>query len=424
MWFRIIDYMVLKIAIIGWWAAGMMTAATLIESGFSWEIHLFEKNKSLGAKVIISWGGRCNVTTAYYRRKDLESKYIRGSDFVREAIGQFWPRKIFQWFENHGVPLKIEQDMRVFPISDNGKDIVWVFEKIFARGSLRLHFGSPIDDIHYEDKKFILSTSGQKMMFDKLVIATWWNAYTHTWSTWDAYVWLRNLWHTITPLGPSLNSFLSSNQWMHELLGISFPEARLSVVLSDWTAKEAIWPVLFTHFWISGPATFIVSAYSSFEQIDKTHPLEISFTPFADKSKDWWNSFLLEQAKVNPRKQIATILHMYVQSRMIELLNTHVFWWKLNDAIWLCSKDLRLQIAHFLWWGWNIQVIGRRAWDEFVTAGWVNLSEINKKTMESYIIPWLYLVGEILDVDGVTGWYNLTSSRGTGRLAGKGIGEF
>ncbi len=409
-----------KIAIIGWWAAGMMATATLIEAGYDGEIHLFEKNKNLGAKVIISGWWRCNVTTGYYRWKDLEWKYIRWSEFVREAIGQFGPRKIFQRFEDHNVPLKMEEDMRVFPQSDNGKDILWVFEKLFARHkNCRLQLWSKIDDIRHENNNFILHTSDQKILFDKIIIATGGNAYTHTWSTGDAYNRAKNLWHTITPLWPSLNSFLSEKKWAHELSGISFDQAKLWVTLSDWEKREIIWPILLTHFGLSWPATFIVSAYSSFEKIDKNNPLMVWVSPFAYMDRVVWDSFLLEQSTKNPRKQISTILHQYLPQRMIDILDTHIFHKQLQWSIGLCSRELRLWIAQFLWWGWTYKVVGRRAGDEFVTAGWVSLDEVNNKTMESKIVPWLYFVGEILDIDGVTWWYNLTSSWATGRLAGK-----
>lgn len=409
-----------KIAIIGWWAAGMMAVATLLQEWYKWEVHLFEKNKNLGAKVIISWGGRCNVTTAYYRWKDLWDKYIRGSDFVREAIGQFGPRKILQRFEDHGVPMKTEDDRRVFPQSDNGKDIVGVFEKIFkSYANMRLHLWSGIDDIDYNEQQFILSTSGQKIFFDRIMIATGGNAYTSTWSTGDAYARAKKLWHTVTPLGPSLNSFLSQEKWMHDFSGLSFDKAKFDIVLSNGERKEAIGPMLFTHFWISGPATFIISAHSSFETINRGQAFEVFFTPLADMNKAIWNDFLLVQSKEFPRKQISTILHNYLPQRIVDGLNTHIFGWALDSPIGVCSKQLRNNLATYLWWEWKINVVGRRAGDEFVTAGWVSLDEVSPQTMQSRIIPWLYFVGEILNVDGVTWWYNLTSSWATGRLAGK-----
>lgn len=406
-----------KIAIIGWWAAGMMAMATLVESDFFWEIHLFEKNWSLGTKVIISWGGRCNVTTGNYRRKDLESKYIRGADWLREAIGNFWPRKIYQWFEDHGVPLKTETDMRVFPVSDNGKDIVWVFERLSQSKKVTLHYKTGIESIHHDDGQFELATSQGQFFCDSVIIATGGNAYSHTGSTGDAYEWARSLGHTVTPLGPSLNSFLSKDKWTHELSGIAFQKAKLEVILG-WKKQEAIWPVLLTHFGLTGPSTFIIAAYSAFETIDGNHPMKISLSIDADKTPADRHEIFLQASKEYPRKQISTILKQYLPDRVVESWNTHIFTGWLSQEVGLMNKMVRGQIVDMLT-GREFTIIGRRPWDEFVTAGWVLLDEVDPKTMMSKILPWLFFAGEVLDVDGVTGWYNLTSSWATGRLAGE-----
>lgn len=420
-----------KIAIIGWWAAGMMAMATLVESDFLWEIHLFEKNSSLGTKVIISWGGRCNVTTGNYRWKDLESKYIRGTAWLREAIGNFWPRKITQWFEDHGVPLKIESDMRVFPVSDNGKDIVGVFERLSQSKKVTLHYTTGIESIRHVDRQFELTTSQWKTFFDSVIIATGGNAYSHTGSTGDAYEWARSLWHTITPLGPSLNSFLSPDKWTHELSGIAFQNAKLIVEISedyeqkiseDWIRKwkkikkEAIWPVLLTHFGLTGPSTFIIAAYSAFETIDGNHPMKISLSINADKTPADRHEIFLQASKEYPRKQISTILKQYLPDRVVEAWNQNVFSSLLSQEIGLMNKMIRGQIVQMLT-GREFTIIGRRPGDEFVTAGWVSLDELDPKTMMSKIVPWLFFAGEVLDVDGVTWWYNLTSAWATGRLA-------
>ena len=422
-----------KIAIIGWWAAGMMAAATLIESSYDGEVHLFEKNSSLGSKVIISWGGRCNVTTWYYRRKDLESKYVRGAHRVREAIGQFGARKIYERFEDHGVPLKTEPDMRVFPVSDNGKDIVSVFERILQSKKSHIHYKAGIENIEYKkdpetssgwqinEWQFELTTSQWKSFFDTVIIATGGNAYSHTWSTGDAYVWARELWHTVTPLWPSLNSFLSRDKWTHELSGIAFQNAKLEVMIW-WQKKESIWPVLLTHFWLTWPATFIVAAYSAFETIDGNHPLEISLSIDGDKTSADRHDIFLQASKEYSRKQITTILKQYLPDRIVSLWNTQLFANQLDQEIGLLSKNLRWQIVDMLT-AWKFVIVGRRPGDEFVTAGGVSLDEVDSKTMMSKIVPWLFFAWEVLDVDGVTGWYNLTSSWATGRLAGKSAGN-
>jgi len=443
------------IAIIGWWAAGMMAMATLVESDFSWEIHLFEKNSSLGTKVIISWWGRCNVTTGNYRRKDIESKYIRGSEFIREAIGSFWPRKIYQRFEDHGVPLKTESDMRVFPQSNNGKDIVWVFERLSQSKKVTLHYKIGIEKIEYKKDaetssawhvngwQFELTTSQPglvnkwKTLFDSVIIATGGSAYGHTGSTGDAYEWARGLGHTVTPLGPSLNSFLSKDKWTHELSGIAFQNAKLSVTIyrdaeinSAWhsyertchsglvpeSKKEAIWPVLLTHFGLTWPSTFIIAAYSAFEIVNENHPMNISLSIDADKTPADRHEIFLQASKDYPRKQISTILKQYLPDRVVEAWNQHIFAGWLSQEIGLMNKMIRGQIVQMLT-GREFTIIERRPWDEFVTAGWVSLDEVDSKTMMSKIVPWLFFAGEVLDVDGVTGWYNLTSSWATGRLA-------
>lgn len=123
----------------------MMAAAALLESGYTDDIFLFDKNPHLGAKVIISGGGRCNVTTSFYKKEILKTKYPRGRDLIEYAIGQFGPKKMYQWFEQHGVPLKIEKDGRVFPVSNNGKDVVAVFERMFESSpNVHLRLGEKI----------------------------------------------------------------------------------------------------------------------------------------------------------------------------------------------------------------------------------------------------------------------------------------
>lgn len=407
------------IAIIGGWAAGMMAAASIIEQNVQGvRITLFEKNTSLGAKVIISGWGRCNVTTGYYRRKDLESKYIRGAERVREAIGQFGPRKIYQWFEDHGVPLKTEADMRVFPVSDDGKDIVRVFERLIKQSAIV--FWTSVSSItHQSDGTFIVSAHDKQYPCDAVIIATGGQAYRQTGSTGDAYTWAQELGHTITPLGPSLNSFLTSDKRTHELSGLAFQNARIT--LSSLTGKKNIsvsWSLLLTHFGVSGPLTFIVAAHSAFEQIDSWHPLIVHCSPDAEVDAQTWDRRLIQAGQETPRKQLDTILAQYLPHRFVDVFLKNCVSWQSSTPVGLLSKSVRQTIATLLWNWIPLTCIGRRPGDEFVTAGGVDIAEVDKHTMMSKILPWLFFAGEVLNVDGVTGGYNLTSSRATGRLAG------
>ncbi len=263
-------------------AAGLMAAATILEGSppekTEFHIHLFEKNTSPGKKVIISGGGRCNVTTSIEDKKILAMKYTRGWEFIRKAIGKFSPRKCREWFESHGVPLKIQDDLRVFPVSDDGRDIVGIFEDIFAkhRDKITLHYWEWVDEVsksssrsiwdeydfsgvslsfserivstpawvksvpkrsslRKDDKKeknsenFFITTKKWIYEADILIITTGGNAYSHTGSTGDGYAFARSLGHSVTELWPSLSSFLTREKWLHELSGLAFEDARIVI---------------------------------------------------------------------------------------------------------------------------------------------------------------------------------------------------
>jgi len=417
--------MTLRIAIIGWWAAGMMVAATLLErDDLVAEVHLFEKNSKLGAKVIISWGGRCNVTTGFYKKKDLLPNYPRGAEFIKPALEEFWPRAIRRWFESHDVPMKQEEDGRIFPVSDDGKDIVGVFERLFSWGKVRLHLKEWVVWVEKKDDAFLITTDQHAYVFDRVVFTTWGNAYTHTWSTGDGYAWARELGHTITPLGPSLNSFLTTEEWLHECSGISFPDARLQASLSylvSWTPiPESRWPVLLTHFGISWPAVFAFSSHIPYVSIDKKEPYTIYLKPVASLDQEGRNKLFIQWAVATPTKEVCSLLRTYMPKRFVDaLLAYHLYdpHMKLGNM----SKKNRLFFSTLLSWYIILTLIKRRPGDEFVTAWWVVLSEVDKKSGQSRVVPWVYFAGEILDVDGYTGGYNLTSSRALGRLVGKSI---
>ena len=402
-----------------------MAAATICEQAVAWtyELHIFEKNSLLGNKVIISWGGRCNVTTGYYKKQDFLGKYIRGADFLQPILASFGPRKVYKWFEDHGVPLKVEQDMRVFPVSNNGKDIVWVFEKLFADYAVQVHFREWVKKLSVKNWKYKVVTDVSEYDFDVVVLTTGGNAYAHTWSTWEWYEFARALWHTITPLGPSLNSFMTSEPWMHELSWLSFSNAvlRYTDTKLEGKSKDAYGPVLLTHFGISGPATFVFAAYTAFERVDKEHGIIPLLQPFKDMDMVVWNAFLQDAAVRSPKKQLSTMLaESHLPKRFAAAF---VQRYSKDIPMGQISKDERKKIAGLLWYGIPVVCTQRKAGDEFVTAGGVSLDEVDSFVLESKISSWLYFAGEILDVDGVTGWFNLQACWAAGYVVGKSISE-
>lgn len=413
--------------IIWGWAAGLMCTATLLErDNYQGRIAIIDRNPHLWAKVIISWGGRCNVTTWYSSIKDILTKYPRGSDFLSPILKAFTPKSIYRWFEDHGVPLKIEEDMRVFPVSDNGRDIVWVFEDLFVQYSdridvlLRTKVESVTQSVCSDGSCkwwFQITTSSGVLRASNVVIATGWQAYRHTGSVGDGYAFATQLWHTITDLWPSLSSFQTSNTALHELSGISFPHASIQIVS---TGQRYTGAVLLTHFGISGPLAFIISAHTAFETIEESHSLLLKLRPQADHDTQWRYDYLTSQAHTQAHKQLKTILAQEFPDRVAQSVCQAV---AIDESTQISqlSKTQKSSIADLIWWWISLTVIKRRPGDEFVTAGWVSLTEVNSDDCQSRICSWLYLAGEVLDIDGYTGGYNLTSSWATGRRVGMSI---
>lgn len=392
-----------------------MTAATLLERTdiHETQIHLFEKNSKLWAKVIISWWWRCNVTTGFFKMQELLPKYPRWADFLKPALEQFWPRAIKRWFEAHDVPLKQEDDGRIFPVSDNGKDIVWVFERLFWQWWIHVRAKeSVLKIISHQKEWFQVHTSKGVEEFTTIVIATWWNAYAHTWSSGDAYARVRALWHTITPLWPSLNSFLTKEERLHQCSGISFPDA----VLMQW-AIQTRWPMLLTHFGLSWPAVFAFSAHIPYEQVTKENPYTLCWKPDATKDKHTWLTILTNYAQ---KKEISSVFREYFPKKFVDAVLS-AYGYDAHLMVGNCPKTMRVALATLFGEGIPLTLIQRRPWDEFVTAGGVCLDEVDHNTWQSRLVPWLYFAGEVLDIDGYTWGYNLTSSRAMGRLVWKKI---
>lgn len=409
----------MSVAIVGWWAAGMICAATLLESGYTDEILLFDKNPFLGAKVIISGWGRCNVTTWYYKKQDLQTKYPHGRSFLQHSIARFGPRKIRQRFEDHGVPLKQEDDMRVFPMSDNGHDIVWAFENLFVSyDNMKVLCSTRVTSLsQHAWWWFCIHTSSWEYIVDKVVLTTWWNAYRHTGSTGDWYAFAQSFGHTITPLWPSLTSFETENSLFHTLSWIALPESQIIIN----PQLSCVWPVLFTHFWITGPMIFAFSAHIAHQSLTKSAPYQIKLIPDTQKRYDQRLYLLREAVQKEPHKQINTFLRSYFPRRLVDVALEHADL-PAELAFKYTTKEILVQLAQLFGNGIPLTLIARRNDDEFVTSWGVSLEQVDPSTMESKCCPWLYFWGEILDIDGVTWWYNLTASWATGAVAGEAAG--
>ncbi|GAB0174552.1 MAG: NAD(P)/FAD-dependent oxidoreductase [Candidatus Altimarinota bacterium] len=406
-----------RIAIIGAGPAGLMSAATLLERNDiqDFQIHIFEKNSEPGKKLLLSGGGRCNITTAIDDKKVLQMKYVRGWDFIKKAMGKFGPKKCYEWFEGHGLRLKVEPEARVFPISDNARDVLGVFHSLFAkyRNRIFFHYGEGVIGIQSSAHDFLLHSAKSEYIFDIVVIATGGNAYSHTGSTGDGYSLAREFGHTISMLGPSLSSFLTKETWIHELSGIAFEKAKINQKLHGG--------LILTHFGISGPLAFMLSAEIAWINIGKGSAFHTSFSPRADMGFKEWDNFLKEGFERSPKKFLITILSEKVPKRFSEIFVKEFFPGLLESFVGGISKKSRDDIAKLLGEGIPITLLERRAGDEFVTAGGVNTHEIHPETMESKIQKNLYFAGEILNVDGYTGGFSLQICWASGYVVGKSI---
>ncbi|MFA6548025.1 MAG: NAD(P)/FAD-dependent oxidoreductase [Candidatus Magasanikbacteria bacterium] len=408
----------MKVAVIGAGAAGMMCAATINELNPDIEVVLIEKNDTLGKKVLISGGGRCNVTTGIEDPKTVLENYPRGSKFLISAIHNFSPLAVRGWFESHGVPLKCEKDLRVFPVSNNSQDVVDVFKKIFVKNNTKILFKHTADSIEKTATGFIINFDNKtSLLVDKIVLALGGQAYRKTGSNGDGYSLAESLGHTITQLAPSLHSFITAEKWPGTLAGMSFAKATITADCAKPNSRTGSF--LFTHSGISGPAVFALSALVAFTFVGQKKPLKIFIDFLPDNTVEEVKKTLQTIAMANPKKIFKNTLHHFLPLNLCEALCEYskLFGNKRNAEV---SKT-DISLAATLLKKVPLVAIGRGSADEFVTAGGVELKEIDPKTMESKICLGLYFAGEIMDIDGFTGGFNLQAAWATGHAVGEKI---
>ena len=402
-----------RIAVIGGGAAGMMVAATVLENpDFDGDIVVFERNMKLGQKVMISGGGRCNVTTGVEGVREILKNYPRGARFLRDSMYSFQPEKLMEWIEGNGVQLKCESDLRVFPKSDNGMDIVEMFERLLDDNRCEIRYRSIVEDVQKNGDKFELVVRGADGVeeFDKLVIACGGRAYRHTGSVGDGYVFAENLGHTVTEVAESLNSYMVSEEWVKDLAGLSFKEVGLKFEGED--EYEFRGPIIFTHKGVSGPATFALSSLAAFEKFSEMESGKIYVDFLPDLNEEVLRERVLEFKKENGKKNLSGFLRQYLPKRLADFCEV-----SSKNMADLSKLDV-YEVIKFLK-RFELNAVKKTPGDEFVTAGGVNLNEVSSKTLESKICPGLYFAGEVLDIDGFTGGFNLQAACCTGRKVGE-----
>ncbi|GAA0433632.1 NAD(P)/FAD-dependent oxidoreductase [Virgibacillus salarius] len=406
------------VIVIGGGPSGLMAAIAAAESGA--QTLLIEKGKKLGKKLAISGGGRCNVTNRLPQEEVI--KHIPGNGkFLFSAFSVFNNYDIIEFFEGLDVPLKEEDHGRMFPVSNQSKTVVNALLKQLDDLNVVVRLETPVKAIHYEENNHsVILRDGTKVQTKSVVIAVGGKAVPHTGSTGDGYAWAKKAGHTITELYPTEVALTSNEPFIQNkaLQGLSLRDVKLSVL--NQKNKPIIshqMDMIFTHFGISGPAVLRCSQFvvKELKKGRTAVPMIIDVLPH--ESEQIIVDRILRNVEMNPKKSFKNILKGIAPERFIlYLLTKHQI--KEDQRAGSLSKQTIRQLIHDLK-QFTFTVHGSLPLDKaFVTGGGVSIKEIVPNTMQSKIMERLYFCGEILDIHGYTGGYNITSALVTGRLAG------
>lgn len=407
---------VYNLIIIGGGAAGMMSAGIASKRGA--KVLLLEKNKELGRKILISGHTRCNLTHAESNIRELIKAYGDNGAWLFSALNNFPPQEIMNFFENLGVKLKIEDDGRVFPKSDLAEEIVDSLENYLKNNKVEIKTLAIVKNI-FKDKTSITGVeleSGEIFNTNNLLISTGGLSYPGTGSTGDGLTFAENLGHTIIPTIPSLVPLKINELFVKDLQGLSFSDVEVSLYQKNKKITKQIGDILFTHFGISGPMILNLSKHVVTARKSGVVELRINFKPKQDEKQ--LDLFLQKIFHNNGKKTIKNIWNNFVPSKFVDVMLdlAKIDPEKLANSISKEERKKILEILHSL----KLTVVGDMGFEQaIVTSGGVSLKEIDPKTMQSKLINNLYFAGEILDIDGITGGYNLTVAWSTGYTVGK-----
>lgn len=400
-----------KVVIIGGGAAGYFTAINAKENNPELDITILEKGKDVLQKVKISGGGRCNVTHACFTPKELIEFYPRGKKELLGPFHQFMTGDTFEWFENKGVPLKIEGDNRVFPEANTSQAIIDCFQNTVDKLGIKVLTNYGVNAIFQQEKQWVVNTKNKDFIADKVVVAA-----GSSKKVWEL---CKTLGHKIIAPVPSLFTFNINDKRLVDLLGISVPNATVSII---GTKLEASGPLLITHWGMSGPAVLKLSAFGARILADKNYQYNVEVN-WLSRSTDKVFNVLLNLKKKEPRKTV--VLKSPFTEISKRLWERFVLYADISKhQNWADLKNVQLEkLATELTKGiYNAN--GRTTFkDEFVTAGGVELKEINFKRFESKQHENLFFVGEVLNIDAVTGGFNFQNAWTGGYICANALAE-
>ena len=406
-----------KVVVIGGGAAGSYAAITAAKNGH--DVTLVEKNEKIGKKIYITGKGRCNLTNA----SDMEvlfSNVMSNRKFLYSAFYACDNSSVIDFFETNGMATKIERGNRVFPVSDHSSDVISTLTIALRKENVRLLFNTSVKNILIEDNAAcgVVLSDNTKLKADSVIVATGGLSYKSTGSTGEGHQMAQKLGHKIVECTPALVPFNIKESWVKELQGLSLKNTAIMIYKEKKKVYEDFGEMLFTHFGVSGPMILSASASIKPALFKENLKLVIDLKPALtseqldkrilrdfdeEKNKQFKNSI----GKLLPQKLVPVIIEL-------SKINPDK---KVNEV----SKEERLLLVNLIK-NLTVTVEGLRDWNEaIITKGGVSVKEVNPSTMESKLINNLYFAGEVLDLDAMTGGYNLQIAWSTGYLAGISI---
>lgn len=396
------------ILIVGGGAAGFFTAINIVEKNASLKVAILERGSEVLNKVRISGGGRCNVTHACFEPNELVKFYPRGEKELRGPFHQFCSGDTVEWFEKHGVELKIEDDGRMFPVSNSSQTIIDCFIHATKKLGITVLTNQSVQSIFKKDALWKVETQSETYLSEKLILATGSNP-----KVWEM---LQNFGHAVVSPVPSLFTFNIKDSRIVALPGVS---ALVSVKVID-TKLESSGPLLITHWGMSGPAILKLSAWGARILFDKKYQFSIAINWLNDIDSDDAEKILKELKLEHAKKAVSKKSPLELTNRLWESLvmasgiDAETKWADLSkNQIQNLSNQLTNSIFN---------VNGKSTFkEEFVTAGGIDLKEINFKNMESKLHDNLYFAGEIVNIDAVTGGFNFQNAWTSGFIVANSI---
>lgn len=404
-----------KIIIIGGGAAGLMAAGQAATGGAN--VYLFEKKNDCGKKLRITGKGRCNLSNNC-TVKEFITQFGKNGKFLYQSFAKFFNQDLIKFFNDLGVETAVERGGRIFPASEKAEDITEALIKWAKNKNVKFRNLTPVSKILIKNNSAIgVQVENKNYYADAVILCTGGLSYPATGSTGDGYEILESLGHTIKKTRPALVPLITEGNTAKNLQGLALKNVNLKLMIDGKTKKKIFGEMLFTHYGLSGPIVLTISK-EAVDALDEKHEVKIIIDLKPALSNEQLENRLLRDFKEHSNQKFKSVLKNLLPAKLIPVC---VYQTKIDPDKIINQIKSRERRALLFWLkNFQFEISGHRTFKEaIITAGGVNLKEINPKTMESKLIKNLFIAGELLDLDGNTGGYNLQAAFSTGWLAGK-----